>query len=173
MDYRDMVALWGEDGLLYLPADRVEPVSFDVARLSPEAAIPAEVDPVFTAYVEGDVNLFNVLEIQIGDRDPLALIVLGGVPEQQMYYCLDGDTGAVVLLTVEEHADLETVNTSMAAFVEFLYHLQILIREDQGRASRAAPAAQLRERLSRLDPHAFRDPESWWNAAFMQLEGRV
>ncbi|TYB46900.1 SUKH-4 family immunity protein [Actinomadura chibensis] len=173
MDYRDMVELWGEDGLLYVPMDRIEHMRFDLARLSPEAAIPAEVQPVFSAYIEGEVGLFNVLDVQIADRAPLALIALGAVPEQPMYYCLDGDTGAVVLLTLDEPADLETINTTLSAFVEFLFHLQKLIHEDEGRATRAAPAARLRERLTLIDPHAFRDPESWWNAAFMQLEGRI
>ncbi|WP_067792941.1 SUKH-4 family immunity protein [Actinomadura formosensis] len=173
LEYQDMVRLWGEDGLLYLPPDRVERMTFDLSALPPEAAIPAQVPLLFTAYVEGDFELFNVLEIQVGENEPLGLLVLGAVPDEKMYYCLDGDSGAVMLLDLGDTTGLEVVNSTLGAFVEFLYHLERLIRADQGKATRALPAARLREELSALDPAAFTDTESWWNVAFAQLEGRT
>lgn len=173
LEYQDMVRLWGEDGLLYLPPDRVERMTFDLSALPPEAAIPAQVPLLFTAYVEDDFELFNVLEIQVGEKEPLGLLVLGAVPDEKMYYCLDGDTGAVMLLDLGDTTGLEVVNSTLGAFVEFLYRLERLIRADQGKATRALPAARLREELSALDPSAFTDTESWWNVAFAQLEGRI
>ncbi|GAA2615682.1 SUKH-4 family immunity protein [Actinomadura fulvescens] len=173
LSYQEMLTLWGENGLLYLPQDRVEHLQFDLRALSPEAAIPAEVAPVFTAYVEGDFELFNVLDIQAGSEPARALIVIGAVPDEKMYYCLDGDNGKVVLLDLGPTVGLETVNSSLAAFVEFLYRLDLFIRADQGKATRTIPAAQLRAELTTLDLEAFTDPESWWNVAFAQLEGRA
>lgn len=173
VNYQDMVALWGAEGLLHLPLERVEPMTFDLRSLSPEAAVPAEVPLLFTAYIEGDFELFNVVEIQVGQEEPLGLIVLGAVPDERMYYCLNGDNGAVMLLTLGEPTDLEVINSTLHAFVDVLYRLDRFIREDQGSATRAASAARLRAELTELDPIAFADPESWWNVAFAQLEGRV
>jgi hypothetical protein len=173
VNYQDMVALWGEEGLLYLPLERVEPMTFDLGSLSPEAAIPANVPLLFTAYVEGDFELFNVVEIQVGREEPLGLLVIGAVPDERMYYCLNGDNGAVMLLALGESTGLEVVNSTMRAFVHFLYRLERLIREDQGKATRPVSAVKLRAELTELDPVAFADPESWWNVAFAQMEGRI
>ena len=173
LNYQDMLGLWGENGLLYLPADRVEGMRFDLGTLPPEAAVPGQVPLLFTAYIEGDFELFSLLEIQVGDREPLGLVVIGAVPDEKMYYCLDGDTGAVLLLDVGDTTGLEVVNSTASRFVEFLYRLEHFIRADQGKSTRAIPAAQLRAELADLDPTAFADPESWWNVAFAQLEGRA
>ena len=173
VSYQDMIGLWGEDGLHFLPPDRVEPMGFDLGSLPPEGAIPAEVPLLFTAYIEGDFELFNVLQIEIGDRESLGLLVLGAVPDGKMYYCLNGDDGTVMLLDVGESTGLEVVNSTLGSFVDFLYRLDLFIRADQGKGTRAAPAARLRAELTALDPAAFADPESWWNVAFAQLEGRI
>jgi hypothetical protein len=170
-----MVQLWGEDGLLYLPVDRFEShLGFDYSALPPEGAMPAEVSLLFTAYLEGDIELFNRLEIQIGDQRPMDLIALGAVPDdEKMLYTLDGNSGAIFLLDLGSPAGLEQVNSSFANFVEFLYNLEKLIRADQGKQGRAASAARLRQELTSMDPSAFSDPESWWSVAFAQLEGRI
>lgn len=163
----------GEDGLLYLPPDRVERMTFDLSTLPPEAALPARVPLLFTAYVGDGFELFNVLEIQVGENEPLGLLVLGAVPDEKMHYCLDGDSGAVMLLDLGDTTGLEVVNSTLGAFAEFRHHRERLIRADRGKATRALPAARLREELSALDPAAFTDTEPWWNVAFAQLEGRI
>jgi hypothetical protein len=87
-------------------------------------------------------------------------------------YCLNGDDGRILLVGLDPFS-LETVNSSFALFVEFLWHLERFLQNDQGRATRAAPAAALRHELTAIDPIAFADPESWWSIAFGQLEGRI
>jgi SUKH-4 immunity protein of toxin-antitoxin system len=175
IEFREMVELWGEAGLLYFPIERFGPrLGFDMSRLPPEGAMPADVPILFTAYIEGDFELFNVLEIQVGDKDSRGLIVLGAVPDDRdMLYCLDGDNGAIFLLGVGEQASMEAVNSSFANFVEFLYHLDRLIQSDEGKVGRGPRAARLRSELETVDPSAFSDPESWWSVAFAQLEGRI
>lgn len=170
ISHQEMSDLLGEDGLLYIPPEHVERFRFDLRMLSPEAAIPAEVPLLFTAYIDDEIKLFNVLEIQVGDNEPMGLLALGAVPDEKMYYCLDGDTGRVLLLDLGDQVGLEPVNSSLATFVEFLYRLEQFIRADQGRATRAPRAAELRRELAALDPSAFADPESWWSIAFNQLQ---
>lgn len=169
LSYDEMVVLWGEDSLLYLPADHVEALRCDLRGLPPEAAIPAEVPLLFTAYIEGDLELFDVLEIQVGDNPPFGLLVLGAVPDEEMYFCLDGDSGAVMLLDLGDPTGLEQVNSTLANFVEFLYRLELFIRADRGKATRELPAAEQQRELAALDPSAFADPETWWSIAFAQL----
>ncbi len=103
IDYQEMIDLWGVDGLLHFPLDRLGThLGFDPLRLPPEGALPAEVPILFTAYLEGDIDLFDVLEIQVGDDEPMGLIVLGTVPDdEQMLYCLDGDDGRVLLVSLD------------------------------------------------------------------------
>jgi hypothetical protein len=174
IDYQEMIDLWGVDGLLHFPLDRLGThLGFDPLRLPPEGAMPAEVPILFTAYLEGDIDLFDVLEIQVGDDEPMGLIVLGTVPDdEQMLYCLDGDDGRVLLVSLDPFS-MEQVNSSFALFVEFLWRLDRFLRDDQGGAGRAVVAAALRHELTALDPAAFADPESWWSIAFGQLEGSL
>lgn len=174
ISYQGMVEQWGEDGLLYLPLERFgDHIGFPADRLPPEAAMPAEVPILFTAYVSGQVELFNVLEIQLGDGEPVGMIVLGAVPDdEQLVYCLNGDTGQVLMIDLNTPS-IELVNSSFRAFVEFLFRMDRFIRADQGKATRAIPAARLRGELAELDPAAFEDPESWWSAALAQLEGAI
>ncbi|MCP2343641.1 SUKH-4 family immunity protein [Actinomadura rupiterrae] len=174
ISFEDMLAQWGEDGLLYIPVDLLERIRFDPATLSPKAAIPGEVPLLLDAYIDGDIKLFGVLEVQVGADEPLGLIALGRVPDDEaMYYCLNGDSGQVLLLTADEPAGLELVNSTLAHFVEFLFRVDRLIRADQGKTTRAVPAGRLHAELAELDPAAFEDPESWWSIAFAQLEGRL
>ncbi|PWR09825.1 hypothetical protein DKT68_11155 [Micromonospora acroterricola] len=169
----ELVALWGERGVIYFPDQRFEAI---LGPLGPEVfppygALPVEVPILFTVDVSApDVELFSTLRVEVGDEGPRAYIVLGSSPEDPMLlFCLDAATGAVLLLDLQT-PNLETVNSSLAAFVEFLYRLGQLIATDPGGRERAARAAQIRAGLREVDPAAFAEPESWWSLAFDELE---
>jgi hypothetical protein len=172
LTHDDLMAQWGADRLIYFPIDefpRLVAVMPDA--FPPDGGMPVEVPILFTVVVDRDgIQLFSVLRVQVGDDSPTELIVLGCAPEEPaILFCLEPRTGAVMLLDTEAPA-YELVNTSFAAFVEFLYRLDQLIATDPGGRERAARAARLREDLAAVDPAAFADPESWWSAAFAQLE---
>ncbi|MGW3605877.1 SUKH-4 family immunity protein [Micromonospora sp. NPDC005161] len=169
----ELVALWGERGVIYFPDQRFEAI---LGPLGPEVfppygALPVEVPILFTVDVSApDVELFSTLRIEVGDEAPRAYIVLGSSPEDPMLlFCLHAATGEVLLLDLQT-PNLETVNSSFAAFVEFLYRLGQLIATDPGGRERAARAARIRAGLREVDPAAFAEPESWWTLAFDELE---
>ncbi|MFD4433515.1 SUKH-4 family immunity protein, partial [Nocardia sp. NPDC058497] len=75
--------------------------------------------------------------------------------------------GRVVLLGLE--GTLELVNSSLAAFVEFLYRFALFIDADRGLSVRVERARELRQDLTTQDPRAFVDPDSWWNVVVGSL----
>lgn len=168
-----LTALWGERGVIYFPDQRFDAI---LGPLGPEVfppygALPVEVPILFTVEVTApDVELFSTLSIELGDQGPRPYIVLGCSPEDPMLlFCLDAKTGEVFLLDLQT-PNFELVNSTFAAFVEFLYRLGQLIATDPGGRERAARAAAIREDLRAVDAAAFADPESWWNMAFNELE---
>ncbi|MEV4657425.1 SUKH-4 family immunity protein [Micromonospora sp. NPDC049301] len=171
--YEQLVGLWGADGVLHFPVDRFDDVLGPIRPeiFPPNGAFPMDVPILFTVdvAVEG-MELFSKLRIEIGDAGPRTYLVLGSSPEDgHLLFCLDTLTGSVALLDLES-PNFEQVNATFAAFVEFLYRLGQLIRNDPGGRERAARAAAIRADLMRVDPSAFSDPESWWSLAFGQLE---
>jgi hypothetical protein len=166
----ELTALWGPDGVIEVPADLLGDV-LAPGVLPAGAALPVEVPILFTADVTvPGMTPFGKLNIEIGDEGPRIYVILGSSPEDaQMLYCLDSQNGSVVLLDLGT-PNFEDVNTSFAAFVEFLYRLGQLIDTDPGGRARAERAAAIRADLMSVDPSAFSDPESWWSMAFGQLE---
>jgi SUKH-4 immunity protein len=167
--YDQIAALWDSE-VIHFPVDRVDYVNVGPEVFPPNGVLPIDIPVIFTALIDGDIQLFDVLEIQVGDDRPTNFIVLGRVPEdEQLYFCLNGDTGEVILLD-QATPTIELVNATFALFVEFLYRVGQLIATDPGGAERAARAAAIRDGLRGLDPAAFADPESWWSTAFDELE---
>ena len=127
-----LLAQWGTGRLIYIPLDQFLPPTTVVPDVfPPDGATPVEVRILFTVAVEKDgIHLFGVLSLQLGDDEPTALIVIGAVLDSPgMLFCLDPATGTVNLLDLDTPA-FELVNSSFAAFVEFLYRLDELIQED-------------------------------------------
>jgi hypothetical protein len=170
IQYSDLVDLWGVDALIHFPADRFESeIGFHPDLFPPAGAMPADVPILFTAYISGPIKLFDLIEFQVGDEEPLRLAVIGGAPDNpNLLFGLDLATGVVALLDPETPA-VELVSSSYALFVEFLVRLGRFISADPGGAARAAQARELRDELRVADPAAFADPESWWSIAFTQL----
>ncbi|HEY8533281.1 MAG TPA: SUKH-4 family immunity protein [Micromonospora sp.] len=171
--HSQLLAHWGPRRLIYFPLDRfLEHIRVGPEAFPPEGALPLEVPILFTVAVDvPDVELFSLLRVQVGVAQPILLIVIGCVPDEpSMLYCLNPATGSIVLFdTNPDHPGWELVNTSFAAFVEFLYRFDELIQSDPGGAERVELGRELRQKLVEVDPLAFEDPESWWNVAFQQL----
>ena len=165
-----LTALWGADGVIEVPADLLGDV-LTPGVLPAGAALPVEVPILFTADVTAPgMTPFGKLKIEIGDEGPRMYVILGSSPDDpQMLYILDSQNGSVILLDLAT-PNFEHVNASFAAFVEFLYKLGQLIETDPGGRARAERAAAIRAELTRVDPSAFADAESWWSLAFDQLE---
>ena len=168
-----LMAHWGVQRIIYFPLEPLLPyIQVGPDAFPPDGAMPVDVPILYTAAVDTpDLELFSVLSLQLGDEQPTTLVVIGCVPTaDEMLFCLDPATGAVMLLDLDpDNTGYELVNTTFALFVEFLYRLDELIQSDPGGTARASQAAALRDNLHHLDPAAFDDAESWWNAAFAQL----
>lgn len=133
--------------------------------------LPLDMSAVFTAYLEGaQFDLYSRINLEMGPDGTLALAVIGAVPEERddMLFCLDTDSGQVLLLGVGD-GTLELVNSTFKALTEFLYHFALFIDADTGGLGRAKRAKALRATMNAIDPAALADRESWWNVALMQL----
>jgi hypothetical protein len=165
--YDDLVALWGQDSIIHLPIEQLgSVVTCGPDPLPPYGAMPIEVPLLFTTLLDGDIDLFSVLNIEAGDEQVMRLVALGAVPDDHdMLFCLDGASGGVQLLQLSEPG-LELVNSSMRMFVDFLHYVTRFVREENRGEHRVAGARELQRRLAQLDPVAFADAESWWSMAF-------
>ncbi|MFF3221737.1 SUKH-4 family immunity protein [Nocardia suismassiliense] len=171
IEYSVLTRLWREEGIRHLPMGQLaQHLDFDLNVLSVCAAMPAEVPVLLTTHIGGDIRLFSLIRIEVEQRLNVELIVLGSVPRDPgMLYCLDCETGAVLLLCLDGPS-LETVNSDFTTWVEFLYRLQRLLETADSRQGCIDAADALERDLARLDPIAFADPESWWSTAFGLLK---
>lgn len=166
--FDDVTGQWGSGNLIQLPVERYARfLKVDPRTLSPEAALPVAVPVLFTAEVDGDISLFDTIDIKVG-QNTIMLIVLGAVPaDPGLLYCLDAG-GAGVVQVDPTVPSIDPVNSTMAHFVEFLMRVHQFLGTDHGPA-RTLRARQLRDQLTELDPAAFARSESWWAIAFRQL----
>ena len=171
-DRAEYLAAWdGEENTVPYP----RAVWMETFRLPAEVYpeidfLPIDMSVVYTAYLSGQVELYDQVTVQLNEDTPGTFMIVGAVPDDSdMWFVFDTDTGAIMLIDTDEGA-LEMVNSTFAHFVDFLYHFGLFIDADEGIEGRAPRAARLRETLMDIDPAAFADPESWWSAAFAQLE---
>ncbi|MGM7646560.1 SUKH-4 family immunity protein [Nocardia sp. JW2] len=133
--------------------------------------LPMEMSVVFQ-FGAGSTGLepYDRFNIDLGGGEKIELILLGSVPgsDGSMIFGFDISVGRVVLLGLNR-GTLELVNSSLAAFVEFLYQFALFIDADRGLPGREERARRLREKLAAYDPGAFVDPDSWWNVVLSSL----
>lgn len=91
-----------------------------------------------------------------------------------MRYFLYVPDGSVGLLSLEGKPQTESINSSLATFVEFLHHLRL--RQEAILSTADSDAGhhheQLRAALQELDHSAFRSPGSWWSMVMDNLANR-
>ncbi|GAA2140157.1 hypothetical protein GALLR39Z86_06430 [Glycomyces algeriensis] len=167
----EYLAAWGPENNVPYPRKLwMEVLPAPAASYPSIDFIPLDMSEVFTAYLEGEVELYDQVEVRITDVKPYRLMLIGTVPaNRDMWFVFNAESGEVMLLDIEAPT-IEPVNSSLAAFVDFLYHLGIFIDWDNGTPGRAPRAVELKRQLNEIDPPAFADPESWWSAVIDQLK---
>jgi len=162
--------LWSEDELVPYPREAWLEGGLPAEMLPEGDEIPLDVPVVYTAFLEGDIELYDTVQLATEDGSlDIRLIVVGAVADNtNLLYVLDPRTGEILQLDLDEQ-DVQPVNSNFRTFVEFLYRFALFAEADEGKAGRAERAAALRAELERIDPPAF-GPDGWWPLVISQLK---
>ncbi|MFI5488139.1 SUKH-4 family immunity protein [Micromonospora echinaurantiaca] len=163
-------ALWNEDELIPYPREAWLEGGFTPDMLPEGDEIPLDVAVVFTAFLEGDIELYDTIQLTTEDGSlDVRLIVIGAVADNtDLLYVLDPKTGEILQFDLAAQ-DVQAVNSDFRTFVEFLYQFALFVEADEGKAGRAERAEALRTTLESIDPAAF-GPDAWWPLVISQLK---
>ncbi|QXJ24149.1 SUKH-4 family immunity protein [Actinomadura graeca] len=161
---------WGRDNTVTYPRQQWMEVLPAPARAYPDVGfLPVDLSDVFTAFIEGEVQLYDEVRVREPGGGPLRLLLIGVVPgDPAAWYLFDTETGRVVMLDTRERA-MKAVNAALAHFIGFLYEFARFVDADPGRRGRGKRAERLRERFMEIDPAAFTDPGAWWPSVLLRL----
>lgn len=164
------LSLWDEEELAPYPREAWLEGGFTPDMLPVGDEIPLAVEVVYTGYLTGSPQMFDVIQVMTEDGSlDIHLIVVGAVADNpNLLYVLDPASGEILQFDLEAQ-DVQGVNSNYRAFVEFLYQFALFVEEDEGKTGRAARAEALRERLQRIDPAAFA-ADAWWPLVLGQLK---
>jgi len=166
----DLRDLWGED-VLHIPLGSLgESSRMNSGDFPPDGILPMEVPILFTVLIgRDDIEMFTSLTIEPTEGAAASVMVIGAVPEDpELLFVLNPASSEVLLLDLPQ-STVETVNSTLSVFVEFLYRLGRLIANDPGGRERAERATRIRSELVKEDPVAFAHPDTWWSTAFAEL----
>lgn len=176
MPTRDQyLELWGEDNTVTPPLAEWKSSFAAPAGTWPEVdLLPIDMSVAFTAYLDGEYELFDQFEVRYEDEgDSQSFIIIGKQPgTATTFFALDPDTGAVHLMDPSDMT-LEQVNSTFAAFVQFLYRFAQFVEADEGEETRPARAEVLEKELQGVDPSAFGDREAYWPMIMQLLKGEL
>ncbi|TDB75924.1 SUKH-4 family immunity protein [Micromonospora sp. KC723] len=163
-------ALWSSDELIPYPREAWLEGGFSPDMLPVGDEIPLDVAVVFTAFLEGDIELYDTIQLTTEDGSlDIRLIVVGAVADNtDLLYVLDPRTGEILQLDLARQ-DVQPVNSTFRTFVEFLYQFALFVEADEGKPGRAGRAEQLRTVLESIDRAAF-TPDGWWPLVISQLK---
>lgn len=166
----EYLAAWdAENTVPYPRATWIEVLPAPAAAYPSVDFLPIDLSAVYTSYIQGEVKLYDQVNVQVAEGRPMRFMLIGAVPaDPDTWFVFNAVTGEVMMLDIEEPS-LESVNSSFAKFVDFLYHFGRFIDADTGGSGRAVRAAELRKQLLEIDSAAFADAESWWSAVIHQL----
>lgn len=162
-------ALWGEDMVPFAGGFWAEK-GLPAEALPEGDEIPPSVAAVYTTGLEGDIELYETIQLTAEDADlDISFVVVGALQgEADLLYVMEPETGGVLQLDLEHH-DIRGVNSTFRLFVEFLYRFAVFVDEAaDDEADRSERAVELRDALERLDPGAFQEG-AWWPMLFGQL----
>ncbi|MEQ4722331.1 suppressor of fused domain protein [Nonomuraea sp. B19D2] len=170
--HSELVQVFGEDGVITLDRAGVESHGVrpgDVEVLC-SVGIPVTGDVFFTMRVDGPYDAFTMLNAETQDRPARFLILGKAVTDEQIRYAVELESGNVFILGLENgepNGYIETINTTLDAFVEFLYRIQLRRTELAGAsAEEARPYAEkLIAELKSLDERALA-PGTLWGGVF-------
>ncbi|MCM0675852.1 SUKH-4 family immunity protein [Micromonospora phytophila] len=162
-------SLWSADELIPYPREAWLEGGFGPDLLPAGDEIPLDVPVVYTAYFEGDIELFDTIQLSTEDGSlDIRLVVVGAVADNpDLLYVLDPRTGEILQFDLRQQ-DVQGVNSNFRTFVEFLYQFALFVEADEGKAGRAERAETLRTVLESIDPAAFA-PDAWWPLVISQL----
>ncbi|WP_326710589.1 SUKH-4 family immunity protein [Streptomyces sp. NBC_01474] len=168
----ELVEIFGESNIEkmgYREALRIGLDEEDALVLS-HVGLPRNCGALFTTEVDASPPLFTVRNFS-DDGSNRAVILGGPRDDPKMRYFLNVRDRFVGLIALRDEPRGEVVNSTLADFVEFLYHIA---RRDVSPAPASAAegvqdADQLAEILIDRDPHAFREPDTWWSIALTQI----
>ncbi|MEH0983679.1 SUKH-4 family immunity protein [Micromonospora sp. CPCC 205556] len=163
-------ALWSEDELIPYPREAWLEGGFSPDLLPAGDEIPLDVAVVYTAFLEGDIELYDTIALTTEDGAlDVRLIVVGAVADNpDLLYVLDPRTGEILQYDLDQQ-DVQGVNSDFRTFVEFLYQFALFVEADEGKEGRAERAEELRTVLESIDPAAFA-PDAWWPLVISQLK---
>ncbi|GLZ79529.1 hypothetical protein Afil01_43360 [Actinorhabdospora filicis] len=164
------LSLWDEEELGPYPREAWLEGGFTPDMLPIGDEIPLAVEIVYTGYLTGSPQMFDVIRLMTEDGSlDIQLIVVGAVADNpNLLYVLDPASGEILQFDLEAQ-DVQGVNTNYRTFVEFLYQFALFVEEDEGKTGRAARAEELAERMRRIDPAAF-EGDGWWPLVLGQLK---
>lgn len=179
--HADLALLFGETDVITLDRENVEGNGLrpeDVEILC-EVGLPVNAGIVFTMDVHGPYDTFTMFEAETDDRTARFLILGQGrgggdvAHADDIRFAMELESGNVFLLGLadgEFTGDAETINTSLAAFVEFLYRVALRDRELAGStAEEARPYTErLIEHLRARDERAL-VPGTFWSGLLTAL----
>lgn len=163
------LTVWTINQLVPFPRDAWIEAGIEEHNLPYGDEMPQDVTIVYTAQIEADFELYDVIQLTTENDDfDFRLIVVGAVDTNpNLLYVLDPRTAEVLQLDLEA-GDVQGVNSSFRTFVEFLYQMGRFVADDEGSEGRAARAAELAHVFQTLDPAAMK-PECWWPMVIAQL----
>jgi len=165
--HEDLIRLWGEPNVVC-----ADPGTLATMELSPEAnwiltnvGLPRRIERLFAAAAP------TTLEIP-GWPGRYCRIGTEPLEWSKAEFFVEIESGEVVYLLPTDKGQDRFVNSSLALFVESLY-LEAVERarwssSDEDEITRLARG--LRERLQRLDPRAFEDPDNYWAVIFEDVQ---
>ncbi|WP_067814822.1 suppressor of fused domain protein [Actinomadura kijaniata] len=169
LTHSELVRVFGPDSVVTLDRDQMEGHGFrpEDAGLLCEVGLPVTAGILFTMRVDGPFDALSVFEAETPER-PARFMVLGkGRTDDRIRYAMELESGNVLLLALEDGVpapEPETINTSLGAFVEFLYRVELCGRE-MGGASLEATRPYVEKLITDLrasDERALA-PDTFWS----------
>jgi hypothetical protein len=179
--HAELVQVFGADGVVTL--DRADVASHgvrpEVVDVLCSVGIPVTADYFFTMEVDGPYEAFTMVAAETQDG-PARFLILGKGGDgdriahaDQIRYAVELESGNVFMLALEDgeltsHA--ETINTTLDAFVECLYRIELRRQEMAGSsAEEARPYTEkLVAELTARDERALA-PDAFWGGVFEAL----
>ncbi|WP_169814724.1 SUKH-4 family immunity protein [Nocardia crassostreae] len=170
-EYQRAWESWG--GSLSIPIDAWKSIFEAPEDSYPSVdSLPVSLSFLYRAFSER-IDMYSRVDLRYHPEDEdgiIPTVLLGTVPdEDDILYLFDTRSGSVIQIDLQDGIP-ETINSSLRAFVEFLYHFAIFAYADQGAEGRSDRARELRSVLTRIDPSAFLEADSWWSTTFRGLE---
>ncbi|MER6945921.1 suppressor of fused domain protein [Nonomuraea sp. NPDC000554] len=170
--HAELVQVFGADGVMTLDRADVEShgVRSDDVEVLCSVGVPVTADIFFTMKVDGPYDAFTMFGAETQDRPARFLILGKACTDDQIRYAVELESGNVFTLGLEDgvpNGDIETINTTLDAFVEFLYRIELRRTEMAGSsAEEARPYTEkLIAQLKARDERALA-PGTLWDGVF-------